>query len=152
MHGLWQMRRHIADHRALDRTDIGHNCARGEVRPDFLCDAAAGADRYADNNEIGTCDRGGVGLHHLVGDTELGNAPARLRRTCGRNDRPRGALRAGRARDRRSDQADADQRQPVEQGGGLAHAAFPRNSLSACTTSLLASSVPTLIRKAFGSL
>ena len=122
------------------------------MRADLLRDRAAGADRNAYDDEIGAFDRGGIGLHHLIGEAELGNAPARLRRARGRDNRPRCALRAGSARDRRADQADADQRQPVEQGGRLAHAAFPRNSLSACTTSLLASSVPTLIRKAFGSL
>src|SRR4029079_10915087 len=152
MHGFGQMRCHIADHRTLDRADIGHDRAGCEMRADLLRNAAAGADRYADNNEVGAFDRGGVGLHHLISNAKLRDALARLRRARGRNNRPRGALRTGSARDRRSDQADADQRQPVEQGGGLAHAAFPRNSLSACTTSLLASSVPTLIRKAFGSL
>ena len=114
MRALWKVRRHIADHRALDRADIGHDRAGREMGPDLLRDGAAGADRNADNNEIGAFDRGGVGLHHLVGNAKLGNAPARLRRARGRNNRPRGALRAGSARDRRSDQADADQRQPVE--------------------------------------
>ena len=88
-------------------------------------DRAAGADRNADDDEIGAGDRGGVGLDHLVGQAELGDAPARRRRTRARDDLAHGALRARRPRDRRADQADADQRQAVEQRCGLAHSITP---------------------------
>ena len=83
---------------------------------------------------------------------ELGDALARRRRARGRDDRARRALRARGARDRAADQAEADQRQAVEDGCGFAHADFPMNSASALTTSRLASSLPTVMRKAFGSL
>ena len=119
--------------------------------PISLATVAAGADRNADDDEIGAFDRGGVGLDHLIGDAELGDALARLRRARGGDDRAHRALRARRARDRAADQAEADQRQAVEERL-LAHAAFPRNSASAFTTSRLASSVPTVMRSAFGSL
>ena len=84
------------------------------MRADLLGDRAAGADRDADDDEIGAFDRGGVGLDHLIGDAELGDALARLRRARGGDDRAHRALRARRARDRGADQADADQRQAVE--------------------------------------
>ena len=149
---LRQMRGHVADHRALDRADVGHDRARRQMRADLLGDGAAGADRNADDDEIGAFDRGGVGLDHLIGEPEFGHALARLRRARGGDDRARGALGAGGARDRRADQADADQRQAVEKRGRFAHAAVPRNSASALTTSRFASSVPTVMRRACGSL
>ena len=123
-----------------------------KMRADLLGHRATGADRNADDDEIGAFDRGGVGFNHLIGEAELGHALARLRRTRGGDDRAHGALRAGGARDRGADQSDADQRQAVEQRRRFAHAAFPKNSASALTTSRLASSVPTLMRRAFGSL
>ena len=143
MHALRKMRGHVADHRALDRADVGNGGAGRKMRADFLGDRAAGADRNADDDEIGALDRGGVGLDHLIGEAELGHALARCGRARGRHDRAHGALRARCARDRGADQPDADQRQPVEERGRFAHAAFPRNSPSALTTSRLASSVPT---------
>ena len=84
------------------------------MRADLLGDRAAGADRNADDDEVGAFDGGGVGFDHLVGEAELGDAPARLRRARGRDDRARRALRARRARDRGADQADADQREAIE--------------------------------------
>ena len=89
-------------------------------------------------------------LDDLVGEAELGDAPPRFRRAGGGDDGADGVLRLGRARDGRADQADADQRETVEQGLGRAHADCPRNSASAFTTSRLASSVPTLMRSALG--
>ena len=122
------------------------------MRADLLGDLAAGADRNADDDEIGAFDRGGVALDHLIGDAELGHALARLRRARGGDDRAHRALRARRARDRAADQAEADQRQAVEDRLLRVTPAFPRNSASAFTTSRLASSVPTVMRSAFGSL
>ncbi len=122
---------------------------------DLLGDLAAGADRSADDDEIGAGDRGGVGLDHLIGKAEFGDAPPRRGGARARHDLAHRALRARRPRDRRADQADADQRQAVEQRCGFAsqhHAGFARNSLSAATTRRLASSVPTVMRSAFGSL
>ena len=122
------------------------------MRADLGCHSAAGADRNADDDQIGARDRGGIALHHLIGQPEFGDAAARLWRARGGHDRASGALRARGARDRGADQPDADQRYSIEQGGRCAQAAFPKNSASACTTRRLASSVPTLMRKAFGSL
>ena len=50
---------------------------------------------------------------HLIGKPELGDAPARRGGTGGRHDLAHRALRARRACDRRADQADADQREPI---------------------------------------
>ena len=123
-----------------------------EMRADFLGDSPQAPTGMQTNDEIGAFDRGSIGLHHLIGDAQFGHALARLRRTRGGDDRTHRALRAGGARNRGADQPDADQRQAIVQGRRFAHAAFPKNSASAFTTRRLASSVPTLILKAFGNL
>src|SRR5262245_46722620 len=122
------------------------------MRTNLLRDRSAGADRDADNDQIGAFDRSGVAFNNLIGKAKLGNASTGVRRTRGRDNRPRRTLGTRGARDRRPDKADTDDGQAIEQGSRVAHAGFPRNSLSACTTRRLASSVPTLIRKALGSL
>ena len=152
MHGLGQVRGHIAHDRALYRADVGDDCAGRKVWADLLCDLTAGSDRDANDHQVGAFDGSGIAFNHLIGEAELGDAPARLRRPRGCYNCPHCALRACRTRDRGADQPNADESQPIEQGRRLIHAGFPTNSLSACTTSRLASSVPTLIRKAFGSL
>ena len=91
-------------------------------------------------------------LDNLIREAKFGNAPARLWRARGRHDRACRALGAGCPRDRGADKAGANQSQTIEQGLRFVHARFPTNSLSACTTRPFASSVPTLIRKAFGNL
>ena len=96
-----------------------------EMRRDLLGDLAARADRSADDDEIGAGDRGGVGLDHLVGEPEFGDAPARRGGAGACHDFAHGALRARRPRDRRADQADADQRQAVEQRCGFRHSITP---------------------------
>ena len=122
------------------------------MRADLLGDRPASADRNADDDEIGAFDRGGIAFHHLIGEAELGHALARGGRTRRRHDRTHGALRAGGARDRGADQPDADQRQAVIQRRRFAHAGLPKNSASDLTISRFASSVPTLMRSAFGNL
>ncbi len=149
------MRRHVAQHRALDRADVGNRRAAEKMRADLGGDLAAGADRHADDDEIGAGDRGGIAVHHPIGDAEFGDAPARGGGPRRRHDLAHHPLRARRARDRRADQANADQRQAVVQRCGFRHSITPvlaKNSLSAATTSRLASSVPTVMRSAFGSL
>ena len=85
----------------------------------------------------------------MPSSTTRRRVPERAVATIVRTD----ALLARCARDRGADQADADQRQPVEQWT-VAHAvgALPMNSASAWTTSRFASSVPTVMRSALGSL
>ncbi len=124
------------------------------MRADFLGDVAAGADRNADDDEIGAFDRGGVALDHLIDHAQFGHALAGLRRARGGDDRAHRALGAGGARDRAADQAEADQRQAIEDRLArlASHLDFPRNSASAFTTSRFASSVPTDMRSAWGSL
>ena len=95
--------------------------------PISFATVAAGADRNADDDEVGALDRGGVALDDLIGEAELGHALARLRRARGGDDRARRALRARGARDRAADQADADQRQAVEERLlQLGHAGLPQ--------------------------
>ena len=81
-------------------------------------DRAAGADRDAEDDEIGAGDRGGVGFDHAVGDAEFDDARAGRGGARGRDDFAHRALRARRARDRDADQAEADQREAVEQRSG----------------------------------
>ena len=97
-HVLGQVRGHVAHDRTLDRADIRDNCAGGKMWADLFCDRTAGADGNAHDDEIGAFDGGGIAFHHLVGEAELGNAPARFWRARRRDNRTRCALRAGRAR------------------------------------------------------
>ena len=76
MHAGRQMRRHVPHHRALDRADIGDDRARLEMRRDLLRDRAAGADRDAEDDEVGVLHGFGIGFDHAVDDAEFA-APAR---------------------------------------------------------------------------
>ena len=144
-----QMRLHVPHHRAFDRADIGHNRAGLEVRRDLLRHGATGADGNAEDDEVGIPDRFSIAFHHAVDDTEFGDARARLRRTCGRDDLPGEALRPRGARDRAADQAEADQRNLFEYRAGLHLPAMKARKAS--STSRLASSVPMVRRSACGS-
>ena len=73
-----QMRRHLADDGALDRADVGHDRAGFEERCDLLSDRAAGADRDAEDHEVGVLDGFRVGLQHAVDDGEFGHPRAGL--------------------------------------------------------------------------
>ena len=73
------MRSHVAHHRALDRADIGDGRAALKMRADLLGNGAAGADRNADDDEVGAGGRCGVGLDDLVGEAELDDASPRRR-------------------------------------------------------------------------
>ena len=158
MHMLRQVRGHVPHHRAFDRADVGHGRALHQMRADLLGHVAAGADRNADDDQVGAFDRGGVALDHLIDHAQFGHALAGLRRACRGDDRAHRALGAGGARDRAADQAETDQCQAVEDRLArfaahlAAHLDFPRNSASAFTTSRFASSVPTDMRSAWGSL
>jgi len=48
--------------RRLDGADVGYGCALRQVRPDFLGDLTACADRNADDDEVGARDRFRIGL------------------------------------------------------------------------------------------
>ena len=110
-------------------------------------DVAAGADRRADDDQIGAGDRGGVGLHHLIGEAELGDAPARRAPSAALATISRTApcARAARAIEEPIRPTPISARR-LNSGAGLVTASrpsFARKSLSAATTSRLASSVPT---------
>ena len=66
-----KMRRHIPHHGALDRADVGDDRARLEMRRDFLGHRAAGADRDAQDHEIGLFYGLRVGFHHAFHDAEF---------------------------------------------------------------------------------
>ena len=100
MHIVRQMRAHVTHHRAFDGADVGHGCARRQMRADFLCYRAASADRNADNDEVGAFNGGRAGLHDLIGDAEFGYASAGCLRACGSDNRTDRTLRTRRTRDR----------------------------------------------------
>ena len=79
-----------------------------------LGDRAAGADRDAEDHEIGILHGIDVGFHHAVDDAEFAHPRAGPGRTRGGDDFSRQALRACGARDRAADQAEADQRDAFE--------------------------------------
>ena len=81
MHSVRQMRAHVPHDRALHRADVGHDRAGFEMRRDLLGHSAANPDGHADDDEIGPFDRLAVGLDDLVGNAQLGDTLARLRRT-----------------------------------------------------------------------
>ena len=81
-----QMRRHVPHHGALDRADVGDDRARLQMRRDLLRDRAAGADRNAEDDEIGVPDRLRIALEHGIDDAEFGDARAGLRRARGGDD------------------------------------------------------------------
>src|SRR5262249_60394355 len=136
--------------RALDRPAAGDVAPRRKVRPDLCGHLAARADWDGDDDEISAFGGRGVGFNHLIGEAELGHAPARGRGAGGGDDGARCALRARDARDRRANETHSDQRKAIE--NGLPPHLRPMNSANAATTSRFASSVQTLMRNAFASL
>src|SRR5882762_7104868 len=88
------------------------------MRPDFPGCSAALADRNAHDHQIGAFDRLRVGVDDLIREAEFHDAPAGLRRTCRRHDAADEFLCPCGARDGRPDQADPDQREASELGGG----------------------------------
>ena len=121
-----------------------------QVRADFLGHRAAGADRDADDDQVGaatasalvsTTGRRGRARPRAPRSRELRVDGDRARRAFARHDMG----------DRRADQADADEGDLVEQR--LAHrgALFPpMNAVSASTTARFSSSVPMVMRSACG--
>ena len=173
MHSLGHMRGHVANDGAFHRADIGEDAARLKMRADLGGDRTAGADRHAQDDEIGALDgvtRVGVGL---------GDKPEPQRRCPrrlglgGADDLSREPRPSRRVADRGTDQADADQRDALEHGlrcvfrPRVAHALLTpvwpapvwlapagwlvlTNSVSAATTARLSSAVPMVMRRLFG--
>ena len=120
------------------------------MRADLRRDRSASTHGNGNDDEICAFDRGGVGFLDVVGEAELGDAPARCSGAGGRDDRACRLLCARGACNRGADQAHSDERNAVE-NGPAAHLP-PMNSRNADTTSRFASSLPTVMRSAFGSL
>ena len=76
MHAGGNVGRHVAQDRAFDRADVGHNRAPRKMRGDFRSDCATSADRNCDNDEVCAFRRRRVGFDHLISKAELGDAPA----------------------------------------------------------------------------
>ena len=148
MNVIRQMRRHLADDRALDRADVGDDRAGFEERRDLLRDRPAGADRDAEDHEVGVLDGFRVGLQHAVDDAEFGHPRAGFFRARGGDDFAGEPLRPRGARDRAADQAEADQRDASEDRRRAHLAAMKSRRPS--TTRRLASSVPMVMRSEWG--
>src|SRR5262249_40319533 len=117
---------------------------------EFRGHRAASADRNGHNDEIGAFGCGCVGFDHVIGEAEFGKAPARGGGAGGGDDGTRSALRARGARDRGTDETHSDQRKAIENEMRLHFR--PTAPASAATTRRFASSLPTVMRSAFGSL
>ena len=116
MHARRQMRRERGDDRAFDRADVGDDRARLQRRRDLARRLRVGADRRAEDDEIGVrrrLARRRRRRRRRASAPRRARAPAATRRAI--DDRRRAALRAARrARDRGADQADADDREALE--------------------------------------
>src|SRR3569832_1126898 len=110
------------------------------MRCDLLRHRAAGADGNAEYDEIGIPDRLDVALDHAVDKAQFSHARARLLRARGGDDLAGEPMPARGARDRATDQPDADQRDARE--CRLSRHFDPMKSRSTTTTRRLASSVP----------
>ena len=116
MHVLRQMRRHVAHDRALTEPTSETIAPGVRCGPISLATAPAGADRNADDDEVGAFDRFGVASRP---PDRRCRARRRARRVCRASARWRRSsatapcARAARAIER-ADQADADQREAVE--------------------------------------
>ena len=99
----------------LHRADVGQDGAGLQMRRDLRGERPAGADRHAEDDEIGALHRLGGAVVALVDEAELQRRVERLP-ACARCRRSRLArpLRAHGVADRRADQADADQRHALE--------------------------------------
>ena len=149
MHAGGHMRRDLRDDRALDRADIGENGAALQIGRAGARHRANGADGNAKDDEIGARERAPQVAAGVVSYAEFAHARENLRRGVIGGDFHRGAPGASGARDRRADQAEADQAELLEQRRGVAHPR-PMNSVRAATTRSLASREPTVSRKNSG--
>ena len=108
MDTLGQQRADVADHRGLDRADVGDDAAGLEPRRHRFADPRIGPERRAQHDDVGALDdlarvRGGA-----VGDAEgAGGVEAGVGAGAD-GDVPGGLVAAQRVGERRADQADAD--------------------------------------------
>ena len=132
MHARGQMRRHVAHDRALDRADVGDDRAGFEMRADLGCATAPQAP-----TGMQTITRSAPSTAAALVSTTWSAMPSSATRLRVAAERAvativlHDALRARRARDRGADQADADQRQAVEEG--LCHAVTPSSPMNSAS-------------------
>ncbi|MNV26860.1 hypothetical protein D3C71_1179870 [compost metagenome] len=148
MHVVRHMRRHLRDDGCLGRANIGHDRTRLQRAGNLLGNGLRCTNGNRNDDEISILDRIG-GRHHVFGaELQFFGAAERFL-TARRNHhmfcKPELLDVAG---DRRADQADTDQRDPLEMH--VTHHFRPMNSPSASMTPRLASSEPTVMRSAFG--
>ena len=116
MDAFGHMRADIAHHGGFHRARVGENGAGFEMRRDLRRERAEGADRRAEDDEIGAADRIGGVLVYLIGKAEPARGGARRLGAGAGRDRAREVRPPHRVAERRADQANADQRSLLKHG------------------------------------
>ena len=103
-----QQRRQRLDHRTLGRGDIGDDDAGTEQRAEFPADRGKGARRHCQDDEPGAGDGASQRVVHAVGEAQLFRRRPRRGAGVEHRDMAGQSVGAQRPRQRRADQADAD--------------------------------------------
>src|SRR5262245_13904580 len=143
MHMVRHMRADIAYHRTFDRAHIAHRGAMLQMGRDLFRDLAIGADRRAQDDEIGIPDRGSRTLMNLIEEPDAPDNAARRSTLCITGNIAGELFAANDMRQRGPYETQTDQRDAL-----VDDACHARNSFSAAMTAWFASSEPTVIRKA----
>ena len=152
VHAGRNVRLHGLDHRLLHRTDVGDDAAGLERGRDDAGGLAAGADRRADDHQVGILAGGGEIGAAMVDQLQAVGGLGGLGPPRGGHDLLGEAAAPRGQRDRAADQADADQGDLVEHRlafGGLAHLAATKRASDSCTA-FTSASVPMVMRRCSG--
>ena len=147
MHALGHVGPHVAQHRALDRADVGQDGARAQVRTHRLRERAAGADGRAEDHEVGAARRLRRRRIDRAHQAQPQRGVARLLALRMADDGARQPAPPHGVGERRPDQPDADQRHALEHRRRHDR---PRKLASAATTLRLSSDVPMVMRRQWG--
>ena len=145
MRAVRDVRAEVADHGLFHRPDIADNDAVSKPGRNGLADSGIGADRRADDHEIGPVGGFGRVVGRVVCNRELLHRGQGFRTPGAGDDAAGETLPLHHPGQGRADQADADQRHPFEHR--FAHRTSVR---SAATTARLSCSRPTVMRRPSG--
>src|SRR6478672_2135440 len=138
----------LADHRSLDRADLGDDGALAEMWRYGLYRIGRGADRNGDEHELGILHRLRRGVGNGIAEAEVVGAVMHLRGGVVTDDAPGEPAGLDAAGDRGADQSQSDDGNGVEQR--LGHCRFapeaPMKALSASSRARFSSSVPMVMR------
>ena len=148
MNAFRQHRADIANDRRLDRADIGHDRAGLQPGRHRRRDIGKYAERRAKDDQIGVGHRVGRRLMGAIDETEARCRLHSFRSPGGPGDMADQPVPFCHPGERRSDQAEADQRHAFE-NGAVAHDDF-RCAATASTTAFTSDSRPTVMRRLSG--